>query len=83
VGTERAAAKISDPVGTFNVVSWRVMEQMGMRREGHLLENAWINDEWQDSYLYAVLKREWTRTRGKHTVAEEGNPFGISLQRPG
>lgn len=43
-----------------NVGSWRVMAKIGMRREGHLLENAWIAGEWQDSYLYAVLKREWT-----------------------
>lgn len=42
-----------------NVGSWRVMEKIGMRREGHLLENAWIGGEWQDSYLYAMLKREW------------------------
>ena len=42
-----------------NVASWRVLEKLGMRREGHLRENARIKGEWVDSLIYAVLKREW------------------------
>jgi len=47
----------SDPA---NIASWRVLEKLGMRREGHLVENAWINGEWVDSLIYAILAREWT-----------------------
>jgi [ribosomal protein S5]-alanine N-acetyltransferase len=43
-----------------NVGSWRVMEKVGMRREGHLLENYLFNGDWTDSYLYAILTREWS-----------------------
>jgi ribosomal-protein-alanine N-acetyltransferase len=42
-----------------NVGSYRVLEKLGMRREGHLRENAWIKGEWVDSLLYAILAREW------------------------
>jgi RimJ/RimL family protein N-acetyltransferase len=43
-----------------NVGSWRVLEKIGLRREGHLRENAWIKGEWVDSLIYAILDREWT-----------------------
>ncbi|MGH2614970.1 MAG: GNAT family N-acetyltransferase [Thermomicrobiales bacterium] len=43
-----------------NIASWRVLEKLGLRREGHLRENAWINGEWVDSFIYAILDREWT-----------------------
>ena len=45
-----------------NVASWRVLEKIGMRREGHLRENAWVKGEWVDSLIYAILDREWTST---------------------
>ena len=44
-----------------NAASIRVLEKLGMRREGHLVENAWINSAWADSLLYAILDREWRR----------------------
>ncbi|MBW3634627.1 MAG: GNAT family N-acetyltransferase [Chloroflexi bacterium] len=43
-----------------NVASSRVLEKLGMRREGHLRENAWIKGAWADSLIYAILDREWT-----------------------
>ena len=43
-----------------NVASGRVLEKLGMRREGYLLENAWIKGAWADSLIYAILDREWT-----------------------
>lgn len=47
-----------------NVASWRVLEKLGMRREGHLRENAWVKGEWVDSLIYAILEREWTGSDG-------------------
>ena len=46
----------SDP---RNPGSWRVLEKIGMRREGHFIENVWLKGEWCDSLMYAVLDREW------------------------
>lgn len=48
-----------------NVPSWRLMERLGMRREGHLLPNIWFTQDadgqpiWQDTYEYAILREEF------------------------
>jgi [ribosomal protein S5]-alanine N-acetyltransferase len=42
-----------------NVGSWRVLEKLGMQREGLLRQNVWIRGAWCDSYLYAILAHEW------------------------
>jgi ribosomal-protein-alanine N-acetyltransferase len=42
-----------------NIGSYRVLEKLGLRREGHLREHLWIKDGWADSYIYAILAREW------------------------
>src|SRR3712207_3871409 len=42
-----------------NTASWRVLEKNGLRREGHLRENASIKGQWVDSLIYAVLSGEW------------------------
>ena len=42
-----------------NVSSWRLLERLGMRREGHLRQNLWFKGHWADSYVYAILREEW------------------------
>ncbi len=42
-----------------NIASVRVLEKIGMRREGHLREKEFIKGRWYDSFLYAILEREW------------------------
>lgn len=42
-----------------NVASARVMEKVGMSREGLLRENMWYKGRWRDSYRYAILEHEW------------------------
>jgi len=46
-----------------NTPSVALLERVGMRREGHFLENVWFKGGWADEYLYAVLKDEWLRKR--------------------
>ena len=43
-----------------NGASYRVMEKLGMRREGHHLKDVQIRGEWTDEYFYAILEEEWT-----------------------
>jgi RimJ/RimL family protein N-acetyltransferase len=43
-----------------NQRSWRLLERVGMRREGHLRECSYIKGEWVDDYVYAVLAEEWS-----------------------
>ena len=47
----------SDP---DNIASVRVLEKLGLRREGYLRENLRVDDTWVDSLIFAILDREWT-----------------------
>jgi RimJ/RimL family protein N-acetyltransferase len=42
-----------------NAPSARVLERLGMRHEGRLVENEWVKGEWQSEDVYAILDREW------------------------
>jgi RimJ/RimL family protein N-acetyltransferase len=48
-----------------NEPSWRLLERLGMRREGHLIKNIYFkkdaagNPIWQSTYEYAILIDEW------------------------
>lgn len=42
-----------------NVASARVMDKLGMRREGHHVQDVFIKDEWCDSVIFAILAVEW------------------------
>ena len=42
-----------------NAPSVALLERLGMRREGHFVENVWFKGGWSDEYLYAVLRHEW------------------------
>lgn len=48
-----------------NENSWKLLERLNMRREGHLKENIFFfkdesgNPIWQDTYEYGILKSEW------------------------
>jgi RimJ/RimL family protein N-acetyltransferase len=44
-----------------NAASVALLERLGMRREGHFLQNVWFKGRWGDEYLYAILKEEWLR----------------------
>lgn len=43
-----------------NVGSYRVMEKLGMRREGLFRQDRRIRGAWRDTYVYAVLAAEWS-----------------------
>jgi RimJ/RimL family protein N-acetyltransferase len=47
-----------------NVRAARVLERLGMRREGHFIRNIWFKGSWGDEYLYALLEEEWLQSRG-------------------
>ena len=46
-----------------NAPSWALLERLGMRREGHFVENSWFKGDWADEYLYAILRHEWLSKR--------------------
>ena len=42
-----------------NLASARVLEKIGMRREGQLRENKWMQGRWWDTLVYGMLDYEW------------------------
>ncbi len=44
-----------------NEGSIKLLENLGMRREGHFVENIWFKGEWGSEYLYAILNEEWKK----------------------
>jgi len=40
---------------TENIGSWKVMEKIGLHREGKLKSDMFLNDVWYDSYAYAFI----------------------------
>ena len=48
-----------------NTASWKLLERLNMRREGHLRKNIFFkydekrNPIWNDTYEYAILSNEW------------------------
>lgn len=46
-----------------NDAAARLLERLGMRREGHFLQNVWFKGSWGDEYLYALLRQEWPGSR--------------------
>lgn len=42
-----------------NTASYRVMEKIGMRREGYFKKCIPHGDGWWDEYYYAILEEEW------------------------
>ena len=44
-----------------NDASIALLEKLGLRREGHFIQNFWFKGAWTDEYLYAVLQDEWLR----------------------
>ncbi|MEY2196690.1 GNAT family N-acetyltransferase [Neobacillus sp. BF23-41] len=45
-----------------NEKSIRLLERVGMRREGHLLENYMSKGQWVDEYQYSLLQSEWEKS---------------------
>ncbi|WP_163115506.1 GNAT family N-acetyltransferase [Bacillus safensis] len=46
-----------------NVPSWRVMEKLGMRREGYFKQCIPQGNEWWDEFYYALLQEKWFEKR--------------------
>ena len=46
-----------------NEKSFSLLHKLGMRREGHFIENIWFKGKWGSEYLYAILRDEWLKKR--------------------
>lgn len=62
---EGRARRVIATCNPDNTASWKLLERLNMRREGHLKKNIYFrvdennNPIWQDTYEYAILAEEW------------------------
>lgn len=49
-----------------NDASVALLEGLGMRREGHFIQNVWFKGKWGDEYQYAILRDEWSGSAPAH-----------------
>lgn len=57
--------RISASIDPGNDPSWRMVERLGMRREGHSRASVWFKGAWADDYHYAILRDEWRSRRSE------------------
>ena len=59
------AHRVTAMCNPVNERSWKLLERLKFRREGHLKRNIWFkkdNDDkpiWQDTFIYGILASEW------------------------
>jgi RimJ/RimL family protein N-acetyltransferase len=61
---ERDKHRVAATCDDRNLRSAALLERVGMRREGRLIESSWWKGEWTNDLLYAILQREWLALGG-------------------
>lgn len=54
-----------------NGASARLLDRIGMRREGHFVDNIYFKGSWRSEFLYAMLQREWQE---RSTIGSDSTP---------
>ncbi len=63
--SQLGARRIVAMCNPLNEHSWKLLERLGMRREGTLIKNIYFKKDinghplWADTYEYGILKSEW------------------------
>ncbi len=57
--------KVEADTSSANPGSWRIMERLGMRREGCLREAEFSDGAWTDKLIYGILADEWKARKKK------------------
>ena len=53
--------RVTATCDALNLASARVLEKLGMHREGCLRQNLWTKGRWRDTLVYGLLEDEWRR----------------------
>jgi aminoglycoside 6'-N-acetyltransferase len=57
--TARGKHRVQAGCDARNARSARLLERVGFRLEGHLVESYWDGEEWTDDLRFGLLRREW------------------------
>jgi len=57
--TQTETHRVHCSVDPQNHSCLRLLEKVGMRREGHLIESLWLKGAWVDDVICAMLRKEW------------------------
>lgn len=63
---ELAKHRIVTSIDPQNVASIALVERLGFRKEAHFRESIYLNGQWVDDVVYALLEREWSPTETSH-----------------
>ena len=63
-----------------NTASYRVMEKIGMQREGHLRQERMFKGVWRDFLLYSILENEWCGQAELKAAADSENDGGKQIE---
>ena len=66
-----------------NTASARVLEKLGMRKEGHFVRNEIIKGEWTDEVVYAMLAEEWGSRSSSSAMSSNTTAPASSSTSPG
>jgi RimJ/RimL family protein N-acetyltransferase len=61
------ARRVTAMCNPLNQPSWKLLERLGFRREGHLRQNIFFKKDedgfpiWSDTYEYGILRTEWIK----------------------
>ena len=56
-------ARIHATAHIRNVISQRVLEKVGFKKEGTLRKPVFVRGEWTDMFLFSILREEWKEPR--------------------
>ncbi len=55
--------RVVEIVDVNNIASIKLLESTGFKKEGHFVENIFIEGKWESEIQYAMLKREWDENK--------------------
>lgn len=64
--------RITAAVDPANSKSVQLLQKVGMRQEAHHLKSFWMDGEWQDDMIFAILREEWEQKPATPVPHEKG-----------
>ncbi len=57
--TQTETHRVTGSVDPRNLSCLKLLQNVGMRQEAHMIESLWFKGAWVDDVCFAILKKEW------------------------